>query len=305
MSTRSTLAVLVMLVCGCEPMSGSPGLLEPHRGEVSQSALDGPLFSAEVRTVSPPEEVEELVEADEGAPSPSPETETAPVPVLPDEDLGTPSAVSSPVVEDLPDELRSGEYGSGAIVTQQQASLPPDALGQAVPESVQGAAGMEVSASDDGAGPASAPGSMPQSDRSFAPLPQGGPAASGNIDVSAVLPAGPTSDQDAIDAFGALPRRSVATLGGASSPCIPAQSGLLSIPVSQLSMVRAWLDGTLLRAELRGPGGRLYTVVRGDRVGSEGGRVLQLSSTEVVVGEIGFGLDGSPFIVQEAIRVRP
>jgi len=305
MSMRSTLAVLVLLVCGCEPMSGSPGFLEAHAdGVVSQAARDGSLFAAEVATGSSqetadqPPEVAEPVEVDEGALSPSPETETVPASVLSDEALGGVAAASPPVVEDVPDELSSGEYGSGAVVSQQQVALPSDAVAEAVPESDQGTAEAAPSSAEP------VPASTPESDESFA-SPLEIAADSGSIDISALLPSGPVSDQFALDALEALPRRSVATLRGAAKPCIQAESGLLSIPLGQLSMVRAWLDGTLLRAELRGPAGRLYTVVRGDRVGSDGGRVLQLSSTEVVVGEIGFGLDGSPFIVQEAIRARP
>jgi hypothetical protein len=124
----------------------------------------------------------------------------------------------------------------------------------------------------------------------------------GSVDLASVLPEAPSSDESVLAALDALPRRSRVESLVNAQPCLPGPAGLLAVSLGQLSMVRAWLDGTLLRAELRGPDGRLYTVVRGDRVGSDGGRVLQVSSTQVLVGEIGFGLDGSPFIIQEAIR---
>jgi len=203
-------------------------------------------------------------------------------------------------VEELPTELSSGEYGGGSVVVQQFA-VPPSAP-------AAGTASKELPAED------GATGALQPTERAE-PIELGAVAresqqlelvdvvtGTDSVDLASVLPEVPSSDQAALAALDSLPRRSSIESLTQTPPCLSGAEGLLAVPLGQLSMVRAWLDGTLLRAELRGPDGRLYTVVRGDRVGSDGGRVLQVSSTQVVVGEIGFGLDGSPFIVQEAIR---
>jgi hypothetical protein len=91
--------------------------------------------------------------------------------------------------------------------------------------------------------------------------------------------------------------------GVSLAPCAPPEPGLLTVPVSQLVMLRSWVEGSELRAELRAPGGELATVVRGDRVGPEGGRVVMVGRDSVLVGEIGFDLSGNPIIVQRTVRL--
>ena len=68
-------------------------------------------------------------------------------------------------------------------------------------------------------------------------------------------------------------------------------------------MTRWWVDGSKTRAELRGPDGALHEVEVGDRVGPDGGKVVRIAPTEVVVGEIGFSLSGDPDILVRVIKL--
>jgi hypothetical protein len=341
-------AVLLLLLCSCEPLEAGVGLLEPHAdGVISQASLNGGLLdsppdpgaagpgpetvadpAAEPETVADPAAEPETV-ADPAAepetvadPAAEPETvaepaaepEPEPEAAAPEAALDAPSAdpdatssevaPSDPSAVELPDELSSGQYGGGTLILQQRAPAPAgESPAAAAEDPSESQTPQEVPSATEL--PAGEPEPMALPTDEFGPPPTAVATARGGIDLASVLPPGPVSDQEALDVLASLPRLAPAGRPPAAAPCAPGQAGLLGIPLSQLSMVRAWLDGTLLRAELRGPGGRLYTVVRGDRVGSDGGRVLQVSSSELLIGEIGFGLDGSPFIVQEAIRQRP
>ena len=312
------LALWVLSAFGCAPTDPGPGLLEPHRGGlVSQVALEGELLSSSVLAGEPDAPAALEVEAEsEGAVaavegSSKADSDAAAAGSAGTDEQVEPAPTSPSSVEPVPpeaDELSSGEYGGGAVVVQQQVAVVVEAADDS---SASSEAKSDVPG--EGAMPAladSAPERMPAaaSADSFEPPPNVELGLGGPVDIDAVLLAEPPSDQAALDALGSLARRAPTSVSAASSPpppCAPSDSGLLAVSLGQLSMVRAWLDGTTLRAELRSPDGRLYTVVRGDRVGGDGGRVLQVTSSQVVVGEIGFGLDGTPFIVQEAIRVRP
>ncbi len=326
-NSRRLLVVLILGVLGCAPLDSNAPLLVAHSGGVlSQASLDGallespaissessdspapapdpvpaPALATESLTVSEDSQLPEAstsLSADRGAATASGSDSGEPS-LAESEDIGAeraqPDSPSSDAAE-LPSELSSGEYGGGTVVVQQLSVVDSVAEPREPTEEDSRATSTEpneaVVATEAGAG-------------DFAPEQSEPPAAEvegGLIDLASVLPEAPSSDESALAALDSLPRRSRTGSLMETEPCLPGAAGLLAVPLGQLSMVRAWLDGTLLRAELRGPDGRLYTVVRGDRVGSDGGRVLQVSSTQIVVGEIGFGLDGSPFIVQEAIR---
>lgn len=330
---RLILRVVLLVICagalGCEPLSTDAPLLQAHSdGVVSQVTLSGELVASSpqvdgssappIEAASGPEseapEPGALVSAPQGGESLSARTQPdGASPAAPPQDSPESPPAAAPA-EQLAPELSSGEYGGGSLVVQQisavrpesedpPAAAPADSEASVFPASDLELAGPTNEASS-GAAPAATSEVELQQARAdeFSPSSSlvGGAALSEEL--SRVLPEAPSSDASALAVLDALPRRSSRTAAENPQDCIPAGSGLLSLSLGQLSMVRAWLDGTLLRAELRGPDGRLYTVVRGDRVGADGGRVLQVSSTQVVVGEIGFGLDGSPFIVQEAIR---
>ncbi len=87
------------------------------------------------------------------------------------------------------------------------------------------------------------------------------------------------------------------------TPCEAPPPTVDTIPFSDLTLVRLWREGALGRAEVKGPDGRLHLLVRGDRIGAEGGRVLAIQERSIVVGTIGFGMDDRPILVQEAMHL--
>ena len=324
---RFVLLVICACALGCEPLGTDAPLLEAHRGGVvSQTSLSGDRVASSPLVVESPQapneaEAGQALEASApvGRSTDTPGQEVLPALLQGDVDSSAEDSADSQetssslaTAEQLAPELSSGEYGGGAIVVQQASASLAASVDDtaAVPEDsanvVEGEAELEAGRGENQrqSGAASVVSSEPEPLKrdvdEFSPALVGGETLS--VELDRVIPEGPSSDESALAVLDALPRRSLRTSPQQTQDCIPAGSGLLGLSLGQLSMVRAWLDGTLLRAELRGPDGRLYTVVRGDRVGADGGRVLQVSSAQVVVGEIGFGLDGNPFIVQEAIR---
>ncbi|MBJ96081.1 MAG: hypothetical protein CMP23_16575 [Rickettsiales bacterium] len=341
---RFSVALLLAGLSACEPYEGSGSLLESHQGGlVAQSAKDGSILAASSLPAAGASSGEAATQPSLGIAavafggadiaaaeslSAAAESVEAPAAVVPvaataglegsaaaeqEEQLQgkpAPAAVSGPPqVAGLADELNSGEFAGGALVSQALVGLgEPAVLSADGP--APGAEKAEPLAT--GAVEAKLPVEVEvgtDSDQQELSETAASTVESGVFDGSAVpgldgvLPESPSSDELALAALDTLRRSPAASGASQPQPLWKAPDmGLLAVPLGQLSMVRAWLDGTLLRAELRGPDGKLYTVVRGDRVGSDGGRVLQVSSSQVVVGEIGFGLDGQPFIVQEAIR---
>ncbi|HCP44655.1 MAG TPA: hypothetical protein DIU15_01265 [Deltaproteobacteria bacterium] len=304
-------SVMLLSLVGCAPMDSSAGsLLSAHEGGVrSQSVLDG-VNSPSTEVLADSESVQKETAAEPepmGVSSASLSAETAeasspqPVETSSPESPGSAGAdqpvasePAAPVVIKSGDaDLDSGEYvPSGGLVLQ--APLPIDA---------------EVDARAD-VGSGSELSEMPSEEDSI-DEPSPPPVADALED----LLEAPSTDQVGLDALASLPPRvdssamsqdsEKAANGTETLPCLPVGPSLLTTAVRDLSMVRAWVEGGELRGELRDGEGRLYPVVQGDRVGADGGRVVRITRNEIVIGAIGFDLEGRPVIVQEVRRLAP
>jgi hypothetical protein len=133
----------------------------------------------------------------------------------------------------------------------------------------------------------------------------GDPASAAPDPADAVLPEGPRSDADAIAALDSVTRAEAPLAADIRAPIERCESDdpLISASVIDLQMTRWWMELGKHRAELIDRSGALYTVEIGDRVGREGGRVVRIDPTEVIIGEIGFSLASEPQIVVRSIKL--
>ncbi len=139
-------------------------------------------------------------------------------------------------------------------------------------------------------------------DRSFEGIGDGIPGEGGAVD--AATAEAPPSDADALEALASLtPDPLSAAAAEAAEKCEPTVPSLLTTPISQLKLVRTWVVEERLRAEVLAPDGAVFEVAPGDRVGADGGKVVELNRRELVVGEIGFSLDGRAAIFTRVLRL--
>lgn len=139
------------------------------------------------------------------------------------------------------------------------------------------------------------------------PAPPPGVVAGPGVAQPPLLPVPPPSDFAALAALDRLPHSSLppAAAPGMGQPpvrCEPLPP-LIAAHADDFTMVDAWLDGATWFARLRDPAGRMFTVQAGDRVGSEGGKILKIARGLVQVGEISFDPAGTAFISVHSIRL--
>jgi|GEM_PF-3645861 len=134
-------------------------------------------------------------------------------------------------------------------------------------------------------------------------------AAEATAEATAIaLPEAPDSDLDALvalasatvdeDAGAAIARGSLDL-----AQCEPAEPVQLRESVRDMALIRTWPVDGRMRAEVQ-VGDAVLTVVQGDRLGPDGGRVVRISRDEILVGEIGFDLNGEAGIFTRAVRLR-
>jgi len=305
------MTVVLLPSAACTPLEGSnASLLDAHEGGVrSQSVLDGSIApgvgsSADDASLADSADSAEAAVAVEAAAPARDEATTATQPSTPAE-TSSPPAVSAPpvVVKSGDEDIDSGEYIPPAGVFL-QVPLPTPGQGEVNPDDGALPSEESLEAMD-------AKGSLPDTEEASVAdeAPMLADAA------LAELVRGPSTDQGGLEAIAALAHRAAVeenpaapeTDSGLASklPCLPSGPSLLTTAARDFTMVRAWVEGGELRGELRDPEGRLYPVVQGDRVGPDGGRVVRITRNEIVVGAIGFDLEGSPVIVQEVRRLAP
>ena len=325
MRTFSNLAILGVLgLCACTPVEVDGGLTEAYQGGlVQQAQLDGlPIAGAEAAILAEQAKAaavlakaaaaEAAVQAEEAAHQAelaAAETTAAAAAqaLVPEEAAGTAraeaaaAAVGAEVV--LVGETPAGEAADGNGELAVSEATPADA---AVTE----------------LGELAGTGAAPESEETPIVVPPGDPEATpiaaprGAIvdlvpepaSALEVLPAAPESDAGALAALArsaqrpAPPAPDYTALAAANSaPCSPA--GFDATPLTSLTLVQTWVDGTASRALLEGPKGEHRTVVQGAVVGPSGARVASIGAGEVVFAEIRFGMDDKPLIVQQRLRV--
>jgi hypothetical protein len=203
------------------------------------------------------------------------------------------AAVAAALAEQDAAEALSG-HPSADPGTHPAAGTEPIA---AVAPAVADAPAADPAAQPAGAGSADPVHAAPPIADPSPPAPSAQAAAAPTVDA-------PISDLAALEALASLtPDPLAVPVASPGQRCEPTVPALLTTPIAQLELVRTWLEDERLRAEVQAPDGSLFTVAQGDRVGADGGRVVEMNRRELVVGEIGFSLDGRAAIFTRVLRL--
>jgi hypothetical protein len=284
-------ALALLVVAGCHRVEEPGGLLEPvEDGVVAQATFDdSPIEVSDARRAEL-DRRHGVREEPEPTPEPTPETTPEPTPE------------PTPAVEIL----------------------------EPIP-----AEPVVVADDDDSAEPAGEPVAEPVVELEPVVEPEPTPEATPAPTTEELLPPGPASDADAVAALDRIERveappapepiiepepepepepqpepepEPVVEPAPAEEILAPTlrcegESPLLTTFIRDLELLRSWPEAGKMKAELRDRGGVVYTVQVGDRIGPEGGKVVRIERSEVIVGEIGFSLSGDPDILVKEIRL--
>lgn len=283
-------------VLGCHPVEETGGLFEPlEDGVIAQATLDGEVIaSAEAAEPETPAPEPETAEPEPEPETSEPEPETS--------DLGEEPLWAS-VDPDLSEATEAPELtdvGEGATHGSDPDLVDAGELTDAVEPSTE-AVVLELPT------PQPLPVVEPEP-ITLEPMPDDvTPEPATPIE----LPEPPRSDADAIAALDSItradappaPSLSPDEIAAAPLRC-PSGDPLLVAPLGDLEMMRWWTEAGSHRAELRRTGtDEVHVVQIGDRVGPDGGKVVRIEPTQVVIGEIGFSLADEPQITVRQIKL--
>ncbi len=327
------LVILFAAMAACHPVEEPGGLLEPlEDGVLAQATLDGDVQTGQTEPEPEPEPTPEP----EPEPTPEPEPETSePEPETSEPEPETSAvedepALDEPETADLSDEpdttdveAELADVGEGATHAADPAAVDsgdePVAPELPTPEPIpvsQDPEPVRVTLEPVEATPEPAPvvvETVPEPAAELTPPPvveapviDAPPEPVAPVE----LPEPPPSDADAIAALDDLPRAEPPAAPALEPSAVTtppvrceADDPLLAASLGDLEMVRWWSEGGSQRAELSGGGDAVYVVQVGDRVGPDGGKVVRIEPTQVIVGEIGFNLSDEPQITVRPIKL--